>query len=77
MTDHSFRVSSDGRSGYIIRIGDRRHYRARDLQAVAYALEHYFRIPLPGYSTPTPDFWANHLAHEQECGCCPFAEKGA
>ena len=77
MSDHCFRVETDARGGYLIRIGDKKKYRAQDLQAVGYALEHYFRVPLPGYSKPSPDFWANHLAREQECGCCPFSEEKA
>ena len=58
--------------GFHISIGDHKGHQANNIQEVVYALEHYYRQPVPGYSTAKGDFWQSHLDHAKECSCCPL-----
>ena len=64
-------------SGFLIRIGDHRTHKATNIQEVVYALEHYFRRAVPGYSNAKGDFWQHHVDHAKECSCCPLCRNGA
>ena len=69
-------IEAKGRGKFRIGIGDHRTHVAASMQEVVYALEHYFREPVLGYSNaPSGDFWANHLSHAKECSCCPLCRE--
>ena len=63
--------------GFRIGIGDHRVHKATSIQEVVYALEHYYREPVPGYSNAKGDFWQNHVDHAKQCSCCPLCRNGA
>ena len=65
-------INPNFQGGFRLSIGDHKVHDAKDLQEVAYALEHYFRRAVPGYSDATGDFWQHHLDHAKECSCCPL-----
>ncbi len=63
-----FKVESYGGQGYKISVGTGKTARAKNLQEVVYALQHYFRESIAEY----PWDYAKHIEHSKECGCCPF-----
>jgi len=68
-----FKVLKDARGRYQITIGVGKTFPARDLQEVGYALEHYFLDGLFHEGTTPPKYdYSKHIAHNQECHCCPL-----
>jgi hypothetical protein len=65
----SFKITNTN-GVYLIDIGTGTRYCANDLQAVVYALQHYFRESIPMY----PFEYHSHVKHNKECNCCPLCD---
>ena len=66
----AFKIDTYPTGGYTISAGGGRLICAKDLQAVVYALEHYFNTGVPGYSVPFDNL--KHIAHNRIDSCCPL-----
>ena len=68
---NEFKVTKDYMDRFQISIGVGKKFRALNLNAVAYALQHYFHADL------FDNAWnyEKHIEHNKECNCCPLCEK--